>query len=296
MDGGPMPARAEGSTVEGMRKLAEHRPLTLFFVLAAAFSWWPWPFYAAGLSSVPIAGFGPFLAAVTVLALTRGRAGIGSLLRSMVRWRVPLRAYVLAFGVPLLISGAAVAVNVWLGAPRPSSALLSGWVEIPVTMLAVLLIPGLGGAWEEPGFRGFALGRMEQRLGALTAPLVLGVLWVAWHLPLFLAGQILPTDVLSIIAASVVIAGVFHVGGKSVLIAMLLHATNNAVGGNFASQLFEGADLSRLGWLTAAGWCVVAAAVLAMQARNALRLRRRPEVPDVAFGGVVGQRDRVPVG
>ncbi len=279
-----------------MRELAQRRPLTLFFVLAAAFSWWPWPLYAAGVSSVPIAGFGPFLAAVTVLGLTRGRAGIGDLLRSMVRWRVPLRAYALALGVPLLISGAAVAMNLWLGAARPSAVLLNGWVEIPVTMLFVLLIPGIGGAWEEPGFRGFALGRLEQRWGRMTAPLVLGVLWVAWHLPLFLAGQILPTDVLTIIAASIVIAAVFHLGGQSVLIAMLLHATNNAVGGNFASQLFDGADLSRLGWLTCAGWCAAAGAVLAAQARNARRLRRRPEAHDLSLASVVGQRERVPVG
>ncbi|MGI8457311.1 MAG: CPBP family intramembrane glutamic endopeptidase [Propionibacteriaceae bacterium] len=267
-----------------MRQLAQRRPLTLFFVLAAAFSWWPWPLYAAGLSSVPIAGFGPFLAAVTVLGLTRGRTGVGGLLRSMVRWRVPLRAYVLALGLPLLLSGAAIGANVWLGAPRPSSALLGGWVEIPVTILAILLIPGLGGAWEEPGFRGFALVRLEQRWGAMTAPLVLGVLWVGWHLPLLLAGQILPTDVLTIIAASVVIAAVFHVGGGSVLIAMLLHATNNAVGGNFASQLFEGADLHRLGWLTAAGWCTAAGVVLAVQAGNARRPSRAHPAPAVALG------------
>lgn len=80
---------------------------------------------------MPIAGFGPFLAAIAVLGLTEGHAGIGSLLRSMVRWRVPARAYVLAVGLPLLISGAAVAVNLWLGAARPSTAPLDGWVEIP---------------------------------------------------------------------------------------------------------------------------------------------------------------------
>lgn len=164
-----------------MRKLAERHPLTLFFVLAAALSWWPWPFYAAGLSWVPIAGFGPFLAAATVLGLTRGRAGIESLLRSMVRWRVPLRAYLLALGTPLLLTGAAVALNLWLGASRPSAALLGAWVEIPVTMMFILLVPGLGGAWEEPGFRGFALGRLERQWGQMTAPLVLGVLWVIWR-------------------------------------------------------------------------------------------------------------------
>ncbi len=280
----------ESTTVEGMRKLAERHPLTVFFVLAAAFSWWPWPLYAAGVSPMPIAGFGPFLAAVTMLGLVQGRAGVGSLLRSMVRWRVPVWAYLLAVGLPLLISGASVALNIWLGAARPSATLLNSWVDIPVTMLLILLIPGLGGAWEEPGFRGFALGRLEQPLGRMTAPLVLGGFWVAWHLPLFLAGQILPTDMLVIVAASVVIAAVFHLGRESVLIAMLLHATNNAVGGSFASQLFQGTDATRLGWLTAAGWWAAAAVVLAVQARNT---RRQPHTSqDDTLDRVVGQRDQ----
>ena len=63
-------------------------------------------------------------------------------------------------------------------------------------------------------------------------------------------------------AASVVIAAVFHSARDSVLIAMVLHATNNAVGGSYASQLFHGADSLRLGLLTAAGWWLLAAAVM----------------------------------
>jgi membrane protease YdiL (CAAX protease family) len=157
-----------------------------------------------------------------------------------------------------------VLANLALGASA-DPAKVGLWTGIPVTMLALLLIPGIGGAWEEPGLRGYALGRLEGRLGRLAAAPVLGLFWVFWHLPLFLAGQILLPDVLTIIAASVVIAAVFHAGRESVLIAMLLHATNNAVGGNYASLLFHGSDSLRLGLLTAAGWWLVAATILVRQ-------------------------------
>jgi hypothetical protein len=63
-------------------------PLIVFFVLAYVFSWWPWPLYALGLAPSPITGFGPFFAAVVVLALTVGKAGVVALLRRLVRWRV----------------------------------------------------------------------------------------------------------------------------------------------------------------------------------------------------------------
>ena len=237
-------------------------PLSSFLVLSCLLSWWPAVLYAIGASPLPIAGFGPFLAAVVVLGLTSGRTGITRLLRSMVDWRVPSRSVLAAIGLPLLISGAAILANLALGAAQPDGAELALWKQVPVILLVALLIPGLGGAWEEPGWRGFALGRLEQRLGLLAGPLVLGLFWVLWHGPLFLVGQILWTDALMIVAVSVVIAAVFHSARDSVLIAMLMHATNNAIGGGFASSLFHGTDEVHLGLLTAAFWWLLAGGVL----------------------------------
>jgi membrane protease YdiL (CAAX protease family) len=239
-------------------------PLLWFFVLSCVLSWWPGLLYLFDRSPLPIAGFGPLVAALTVLGMTEGRPGIGRLFRSMVRWRVPVRSYAFALGAPVLASGAAVLATIASGGHVDAVA-LGLWTEIPMTIAAVLLIPGLGGAWEEPGFRGFALPRLEERFGVLAGPLLLGGFWVAWHLPLFLAGQILPTDVLTIVAASIVIAGVFRSARQSVLIVMLLHATNNAVGGSYASLLFHGSDSLRLGMFTAAAWWIAAVVVMVLR-------------------------------
>jgi membrane protease YdiL (CAAX protease family) len=205
---------------------------------------------------------------VIVLGVAQGRAGIGQLLRSMIQWRVPARAYLTAVGLPLLVSGSAVALTVLFGAARPSGSDLALWPNIPIVLLLVLLIPGTGGVWEEPGWRGFALGRFEQKFGAMAGPLVLGGFWVFWHAPLFWTGDILWPDVLVIVAASVVVATVFHAGRDSVLIAMLFHAANNAVGGSYASQLFHGPDQTTLGMFTAAGWWLIAGAILVRARRN----------------------------
>jgi len=262
-----------GPTTPGGRLLGvvRGRPLTSFFLLSCLLSWWPAVLYSMDASPLPIASFGPFLAALIVLGATRGRAGVGALLRSMVNWRVPRRAYLLAIGLPLMFSGGAILANLALGAADPSASDLAIWTSIPATALFVLLIPGIGGAWEEPGFRGFALPRLEERLGVMAGPLVLGVLWVIWHGPLFLVGQILWTDVLVIVAASVVIASVFHNARESVLVAMIMHATNNAVGGSYASQLFQGIDQTRLGILTAAAWWLGAVVVLVGMKRASRR-------------------------
>lgn len=252
------PARTAGAG--GVRGLIRRRPLASFFVLSCLLSWWP--ALLSGPSGGGLAGFGPFVAAIIVLALSQGRSGVVDLLARMVRWRVAPRAYLAAIGIPVVITGAAILLTLALGAAAPSATALGAWTQIPLMLVLMLVIPGMGGAWEEPGFRGYALGRLEERFGLSVAPLVLGAFWVVWHLPLFLAGIILWSDVITIMAVSVVIAAVYHSGRESILIAMLMHAANNTVGGEFARQLFTGSDAAHLNLFVGAGWTLLAVVIL----------------------------------
>lgn len=83
--------------------LVRRYPLTTFFVLAYALSWWPWILYAVDLSPNPIIGFGPFLAALIVLAITESKSGVIGFLRRMVRWRVGLQWYAVALLLPIVM-------------------------------------------------------------------------------------------------------------------------------------------------------------------------------------------------
>jgi uncharacterized protein len=238
-------------------------PLIVFFVLAYVFSWWPWPLYAFGLSPSPIIAFGPFLAAILVLALTTGKGGVVTLLRRMVRWRVRPVWYAVALLLPVAISGGAALLNVVvLGASAPSPAELGAWSGLVPTFFLLLLVPGTGGAWEEPGWRGYALPKLQGGHSALLASLILGVVWAFWHLPLMVIGQIHLSDPVYIVAWTVVLTWVFNNTNGSVLIAMLMHNIHNVISGGYFSAMFSGADWVRQGWLLVALWCAVAAIVV----------------------------------
>ena len=238
-------------------------PLIVFFVLAYVFSWWPWPLYAFGLSPSPIIAFGPFLAAILVLALTTGKGGVVTLLRRMVRWRVRPVWYAVALLLPVAISGGAALLNVVvLGASAPSPAELGAWNGLVPTFFLLLLVPGIGGAWEEPGWRGYALPKLQGGHSALLASLILGVVWAFWHLPLMVIGQIHLSDPVYIVAWTVVFTWVFNNTNGSVLIAMLMHNMHNVISGGYFSAMFSGADWVRQGWLLVALWCAVAAIVV----------------------------------
>jgi membrane protease YdiL (CAAX protease family) len=237
-------------------------PLVVFFVLAYALSWWPWILYAFDLSPLPIVGFGPFLAAIVVLAVSRGKAGVMALLRRMVRWRVSPVWYAVALLLPIAITVAATVLNVLFGAQAPSSAELSGWSGLVPGFFVLLLVPGFGGAWEEPGWRGYALPRLQVGRSALLASLILGLLWAFWHLPLMVVGEVNWSDIVLVIAASVVFAWVFNSASGSVLIAMVMHAMNNTISGSFFGPMFSGADSVRESWLLAALWVALAIVVV----------------------------------
>ena len=87
-------------------------------------------------------------------------------------------------------------------------------------------------AGEEIGWRGYALPRLADRVGLGSASVILGVVWAAWHLPLFFIpeadtfGQSFVAYLLVVTALSVAMAWLFWRTG-SLLLTMLMHAAIN---------------------------------------------------------------------
>src|SRR5215213_5372518 len=266
--------------------LVRRHPRIAFFVLAYVLSWWPAILYTLDLSPQPIVGFGPFLAALAVLAMTSGKSGVGGLLRRMVRWRVAALWYAVALLVPVAIALAATVLNVLLGAQAPSSAELGGWTSLFSTFALLLLIPGIGGAWEEPGWRGYALPRLQVGRSALFASPILWVGLVVWHLPLMIVGEIPWSEIVFLLGFVIVFNWVFNNAHGSVLILMLMHAMNNTFSGSFIGPMFSGADSVRSAWLVAGLWCAVALVVVVVAGPAHLSRKHRKQEEGAAAPGV----------
>ena len=98
--------------------------------------------------------------------------------------------------------------------------------------LAFHIVPG-SALGEEIGWRGYVLPRLQSKMSALSAALIIGPIWALWHLPLWLTGEPGRTPtlyagfVVSVIALSVVLTWVYNSTGGSLLFVVLLHATYN---------------------------------------------------------------------
>src|SRR5215211_8546847 len=175
-------------------------PLVAFFVLTYALSWWVVPF---GWEQFPFLATGPLLAALIVLALTEGRAGLQDLGSRMIRWRVGWIWYALAIALPLAVHLLTVGLNVALGAGAPSLAQFSPWYVVIVVFAVRLINPLDGPMAEEPGWRGFALPHLQAGRSALLATLILALIVVVWHSPLvFVTHELPPSGLLGAFAST----------------------------------------------------------------------------------------------
>ena len=243
----------------------KRHPLILFFVLTYLLSWYGWLLHLAGVTKGGgLNPLGPLVAALIVTAITESCAGVKRLLASLVRWRVSIRWYAVAFLLPVAIASLAAALMWSLGAPRPNTSQLAAWREIPDRFIFVFLFIGLG---EEPGWRGFLLPRLQQRRTALKASLLLAVAWAIWHAPLFgteFKPAQIPPWVFALFCGSVVHTWLYNRTRGSVLLQMVLHSSLNAFSAGYIFPMFTGADQVRLYWVFAAPWLISAGIVLAI--------------------------------
>jgi membrane protease YdiL (CAAX protease family) len=239
--------------------VARHELIT-FFVLAFLFSWYPW---IIALVRGKISGpnpLGPLIAALIVAAIADGRRGLCELLGRIVRVRFGLRWYALIFAMPFVFCAVAVAIMVTFGQsvswPAPAA-----WREMPERFVFIFLFIGLG---EEPGWRGFALPRLQRGHTPLVASLILAPVWALWHLPLMgneFPASVIPAFLLSLLAGTLIQTWLLNRTRGSVFGQMLFHAAVNTVGAGLVFPLFKESGFVTFWYVYALLWLAAGIAV-----------------------------------
>lgn len=179
-----------------------------------------------------LGALGPLVAAFVVTTLVSGRAGVRQLVASMGRWRVGVGWVLVAVLSPFGMFALAAVMLRLVGQPWPDLSLLANQFGNPTWLFGAFLAAAVYGLGEEPGWRGFALPRLQRRHSALVASLVVGGIWAAWHIPFFayryqLGGVDLLFFVLGVLAGSIWLTSLYNSTGGSVLMVMLWHVTWN---------------------------------------------------------------------
>jgi uncharacterized protein len=281
-------------------------PLTFYFLITFAFSWlllMPIALSEVGAGLLPFeppqwAGLlaiasllGPVLAGFVMTAITEGREGIRRLLHRIVLWRVGFRWYLFAiFGLPLVMLLGTIII-------RPGALESFQPIALLPYLSAFVFMVLIGGPlFEEPGWSGFALPRLQRLHGPLAGGLILGSLWALWHLPGYLIPSQDLTDIpprgtvmdfvvfaLALVGLRLVMVWVFNSTRGSVLLAILVHASWNTFYSAALIQLFPAPSVlgSYLNLTIAAGTLALVVVVLT-RGRLGYQRYRREEDPDPA--------------
>ena len=268
------------------KRLVIGYPLVAFFVLAFFGGWLvllPTVLFESGfgfipidipapavmLSFIPASMVGPALAAFVVTRMVEGKQGTRQLLRRRIlRWRVGIHWYLIAiFGLPPVYF---LAASLVLGT-APLGALIEEWPLIFTSYLPkVVMVFLIVSLWEEIGWMGFALPRLQEKYGPFWASVVVGVLWALWHLPAYFnstqvvadkvgLGEVdrllylLPLLILLAVLTRIVMTWLFNVTMGSVIVVALFHAAFNISNNDLVTAFMP--EMNRIfvnnGWLYA---------------------------------------------
>lgn len=256
-------------------------PILSFFILSYLGSWigWsPWWLSESGIGLLPyelpigvIAGInqiglfaGPFTAAFLVTRIVEGRDGLKKFQKRIFQWRASPAAYLMAF---LLIP-----VCILVGYFLMQRATLSpeiGAATIGTLFFTYFVYLAGGPLQEEPGWRGFALPRLQKKTNPVCAALILGIVHCFWHAPLFLTeewdtarqniSQLLAYLVL-IVSLSFVMSWVANRARGNIMLSIFAH--NGVNWALFATvTLASGAAIST-NWPAATGISILALAIV----------------------------------
>ena len=270
------------------------RPVLTYFILTFALSWGGWLLFTGGapmrydprfMLIILVGPVAPAVAGLLMTGLTAGKAGYRELLSRLFRWRVEARWYVLALLLaPVVATMTAMFLALLLRSPEFIPAIFT------TPDLVGLLLPGLSagvlvGFSEELGWTGFAIPRLRLRCGILTAGLLLGVVWGAWHFPSFWRSDsfagLLPLALLLVqlfawLPAYRILMVWVYDRTESLLVAMLMHASLTATSIIFAGDLSDTQLLTSIIVSAGVWWLLVAAFAVANRRRISQQsLRKR---------------------
>lgn len=187
--------------MQKVRQIIRRYPVFTYFVLTIVLTWGGMALaaYPGGFplseAQMETAGalvyvamlIGPAGAACLLIGLLDGRSGFRNLGSRLARRRAGARWVVAALlATPLLIMMVLLGLSLFSPVFRPAIFDADNKLTMMLTAVVTGLVVGL---FEELGWTGFAVPRLQPRYGVLKTGLIIGFVWGAWHFPPFWAQE-----------------------------------------------------------------------------------------------------------
>ena len=224
-----------------------------YFILTFAISWSAW---AIGNRILPeelftislvIGAFGPFISALLIIRISRGKATLIKWLRTIFNFRIHVLWYLIG-GIlfPFITAAIHHFIYILLGG-QSGIEFSSDWLLYFAYLIPTAL---LSGGNEEPGWRGYITPVLLQRFNIFIVHFIVGICWALWHLLLYLQGywssdqQSFIWLMIYCIPLSMIMTWLYYKSKRSIIPVMLMHAGGNVVFRYFPmnTQIFDSVE------------------------------------------------------
>jgi len=224
-----------------MKKLIQSHPIASFITFTLLYSWTLWLLMIlSNKGLLPfkfptnfLGSFGPAIGALIVTGIIQGKTGLKIILKSLINWKTSVWSYLFAIFFIIMVYVLTAVITYLIDPALLKFGKLPG---LPETVIYFFVIAILGGPLgEEIGWRGFLQPQLLKRFTPIVASLLIALIWLLWHIPLFWlegaaqsGGSIIYFG-LSVFAMAFLFTLLYLKSKGSLLLAILFHTMINYV-------------------------------------------------------------------
>jgi uncharacterized protein len=177
---------------------------------------------------VGIPSFAPTISALIVTGYFEGKSGLKHYANNLTKIKVKYYWYLLVFFLPIFVYTLPILFNIAIGNPSNQDYFNTNlWgITLPVVLTNIIF----AGFAEEPGWRGYALPKMNQHFRPIISGILIGVIWAFWHLLFYVLGSrpwgTFPQFVFTVTVISCIYTWIYQ-RTRSIPLVIIFHVMHN---------------------------------------------------------------------
>ncbi|MFX1387411.1 MAG: CPBP family intramembrane glutamic endopeptidase [Promethearchaeota archaeon] len=224
-----------------MTNTIQKYPLISYFIIAWISTWlllMPLVLTGLGILSVNmiwhfLGSLGPAISAIVVAYISNKKEGLKNLKDSIIKWRIGVFWILFSTLIMPIFLILTILLNL---------ALTGNFIDLGAYLInegitdpfSILIWIGIGaffyGVFEEIGWRGYALPKLQEKYNPLISTIILFIGWAIWHIPMFFyrfSIDILFGWLYGLFLGAIILTFIYNSSGGSTFATILFHISNN---------------------------------------------------------------------
>ncbi|MFX0181171.1 MAG: type II CAAX prenyl endopeptidase Rce1 family protein [Candidatus Hodarchaeota archaeon] len=178
-------------------------------------------------------GAGPFLSALIVIRITEGKIGLKKFFRHFIKIKVKFYWYLIVFLFPIIAYIIPKLCLLLMG-----NTIQEVFIDNISWNISWIVIFGLSiaGIQEEPGWRGYAVPKLNLKFNPIITSFIIGILWAFWHFNFYWSGVRSMSSFPEFLFLVTILSFIYtwiYINTESIFLVIIFHAMHNVCAGIF---------------------------------------------------------------